>query len=212
MSNRWLPSPRKPWLLLGGAIVLAAALGCAQAPTEAGAPAARAAPESVGMSSARLERITATFEQEVAAKRLPGAVVMASRKGKLVYARAFGLRDPKASEPMQLDSVFRIYSMSKPFAAVGAMMLVEDGVLQLGDPVSKWLPAFKDVKVTSGRARCEASALASARDDRARSAASHRRPALWRADAKRRGQGRLDQGRAVQAGRDRLRCARPDPG
>jgi CubicO group peptidase (beta-lactamase class C family) len=153
MSNLWMPNlrrwAREPWSLLGGAIMVAAALGCAQAPTEVGAPIARAAPESVGMSSARLERITTTFEQEVAAKRLPGAVAMVSRKGKLVYARAFGLRDPKASDAMQLDSVFRIYSMTKPFATVGAMMLVEDGVLQLGDPVSKWLPAFRDVNVST---------------------------------------------------------------
>jgi CubicO group peptidase (beta-lactamase class C family) len=130
-------------------VLLVAALGCAQAPTDGGAPLARAAPESVGMSSARLDRISTTFEQEVAAKRLPGATVMVARKGKLVYARAFGQRDPKVPEAMQLDSVFRIYSMTKPFAAVGAMMLVEDGVLQLGDPVSKWLPAFKDVKVST---------------------------------------------------------------
>jgi CubicO group peptidase (beta-lactamase class C family) len=101
------------------------------------------------MSSARLERITATFEQEVAAKRLPGATVMVARRGKLVYARAFGLRDPKASDPMQLDTVFRVYSMTKPFASVAAMMLVEDGVLQLSDPVATWLPAFKDVKVST---------------------------------------------------------------
>jgi CubicO group peptidase (beta-lactamase class C family) len=153
MSSRSLPSlrrwARKPTQLLWCAALLAAAVGCAQAPTGAGAPIARAAPESVGMSSARLERITATFDQEVAAKRLPGAVAMVSRKGKVVYAHAFGLRDPKASDAMQLDSVFRIYSMTKPFAAVGAMILVEDGVLQLGDPVSKWLPAFKDVKVST---------------------------------------------------------------
>ena len=132
------------------AAVLALAVGCAQAPTGAtGSSIQRASPESAGMSSARLERITAVFEQEVAAKRLPGAVALVARKGKLVYARAFGVRDPKGNEPMQLDTVFRIYSMTKPFAAVATMMLVEDGILQLGDPVSKWLPAFKDVKVST---------------------------------------------------------------
>ena len=153
MSNPSWPNlrtaARKPWLPACSAVLLVAALGCAQAPTDGGAPLARATPESVGMSSGRLERISTTFEQEVAARRLPGATVMVARKGKLVYARAFGQRDPKALEPMQLDSVFRIYSMTKPFATVGAMMLVEDGVLQLGDPVSKWLPAFTDVKVST---------------------------------------------------------------
>jgi len=151
MSTPWLPLRRallrSRWPMALGAALLAVA--CAQAPTLPGAPMASAAPESVGMSSARLGRITATFEQEVAAKRLPGATVMVARKGKLVYARAFGLRDPKASDAMQLDTVFRVYSMTKPFVSVGAMMLVEDGVLQLGDPVAKWLPAFKDVKVST---------------------------------------------------------------
>ena len=137
------------------AIAVCAALllasGCAPLAPSVNVAARLEAPESAGMSSARLERITATFEQEVAAKRIPGATVMVARKGKVVYARAFGLRDPKASDAMQLDTVFRIYSMTKPLAAVGAMMLVEDGVLQLSDPVAKWLPAFKDVKVsTSG--------------------------------------------------------------
>ena len=152
MSHRWSWNPfaRASHRLLAAALLSLLAFGCAQAPTgSGGAPIARIAPESAGMSSARLERITTTFEQEVAAKRLPGAVAMVSRKGKLVYAKAFGVRDPKGSEPMQLDSVFRIYSMTKPFTAVAAMMLVEDGVLQLGDPVSKWLPAFKDVKVST---------------------------------------------------------------
>ena len=135
------PLARASRRLLAVALLSLLAFGCAQAPSVGGsAPIATAAPESAGMSSARLERITATFEQEVAAKRLPGAVAMVARKGKLVYAKAFGVRDPKSSEPMQLDSVFRIYSMTKPFTAVAAMMLMEDGVLQLGDPVSRWLP------------------------------------------------------------------------
>jgi CubicO group peptidase (beta-lactamase class C family) len=141
--------PRRITLIrLLGAAALAVGAGCASLP-DSGPALQRAAPESAGMSSQRLARITTVFEQEVAAKRLPGAAVMVARKGRLVYARAFGLRDPKAPDAMQLDSVFRIYSMTKPFAAVATMMLVEDGVLQLGDPVSKWLPAFKDVKVST---------------------------------------------------------------
>jgi CubicO group peptidase (beta-lactamase class C family) len=113
------------------------------------APIIVTTPESVGMSSARLEKITAAFNKEVADKRVPGVVVMVSRKGKLVYSRAFGLRDPNANDPMQVDTIFRAYSMTKPFVAVGAMILVEDGVLQLTDPVAKWLPAFKDLKVST---------------------------------------------------------------
>src|SRR5262245_18228650 len=73
--------------------------------------------------------------------------MMIARKGRLVYATALGVRDPKAEEPMRTNTLFRIYSMTKPIVSVGTMLLVEDGVLLLSDPVSKWLPAFKDVKV-----------------------------------------------------------------
>jgi len=77
--------------------------------------------------------------------------MLIARKGKLVYASALGVRDPKGADPMRTDTIFRIYSMTKPMVSVAAMILVEDGALQLTDPVSKWLPAFKDMKVsTSG--------------------------------------------------------------
>ena len=104
-------------------------------------------PEAVGMSGPRLDAITRVFEKEVAETRLPGAVLLVARKGRLVYAIAIGRRDPRASDPMRLDTIFRIYSMTKPMVSVAAMLLVEDGVIQLVDPVSKWLPPFKDVKV-----------------------------------------------------------------
>src|SRR3989454_2322796 len=122
------------------------------ASTAGGAPAiAAAAPESVGMSAARLARLTAAFKKEIDDKKVPGAVMLIARKGKLVYASALGVRDPKGADPMRTDTIFRIYSMTKPMVSVAAMILVEDGALQLTDPVSKWLPAFKDVKVaTSG--------------------------------------------------------------
>ncbi|PYN79672.1 MAG: serine hydrolase [Candidatus Rokuibacteriota bacterium] len=122
------------------------------ASTAGGAPAiAAAAPESVGMSAARLARLTAAFKKEIDDKKVPGAVMLIARKGKLVYASALGVRDPKGADPMRTDTIFRIYSMTKPMVSVAAMILVEDGALQLTDPVSKWLPAFKDMKVsTSG--------------------------------------------------------------
>ena len=104
-------------------------------------------PEAVGMSGPRLDAITRVFEKVVAENRLPGAVLLVARKGRLVYANAIGRRDPRASDPMRLDTIFRIYSMTKPMVSVAAMLLVEDGVIQLVDPVSKWLPPFKDVKV-----------------------------------------------------------------
>ena len=117
------------------------------------APLPTAPPETAGMSAARLSRLGAAFSKEIDDKKLPGAVMMVARKGKLVYASALGVRDPKGADPMRADTIFRIYSMTKPMVSVAAMILVEDGVLQLIDPVSKWLPAFKDVKVSTDRRR-----------------------------------------------------------
>lgn len=110
-----------------------------------------AAPESVGVSSKRLEKLTQALQTEIEQQRLPGAVAMVARKGKLVYAQAFGKLNNGSDAPMQLDSVFRIYSMTKPMVSTALMMLVEDGKVQLTDPVSKYLPTFKSpmVSVTS---------------------------------------------------------------
>jgi CubicO group peptidase (beta-lactamase class C family) len=110
---------------------------------------AKGTPQSVGLAGSRLARITATFKKETDEKRLPGAVVMVARKGKLVYAEAFGLQDPKGTAPMRTDTIFRIYSMTKPLVSVAAMLLVEDGVVQLTDPVSKFIPSLKEVKVSA---------------------------------------------------------------
>src|SRR5947209_835136 len=111
-------------------------------------PLAAAAPEQVGMSGERLARITTMLKKEIAEGKLPGAVVLVARKGKIVYSDAIGSQDKGANTPMRLDSIFRIYSMTKPLASVAAMILVEDGVIQLTDPVSKFLPAFKDMQVS----------------------------------------------------------------
>ena len=107
-----------------------------------------ASPESVGVSSKRLEKISQAMQAEVEQKRLPGAVVMVARKGKLVYSQAFGKLNNGTDAPMQIDSVFRIYSMTKPLVSTALMMLVEDGKVQLTDPVSKYLPSFKSPMVS----------------------------------------------------------------
>ena len=107
-----------------------------------------APPESVGMSKQRLDKITTTFMQEVAQGRLPGAVVMVARKGKLVYSQAFGKLNNASGGDMKADSIFRIYSMTKPMVSTALMMLVEDGQVQLTDPVSKYLPSFKSPMVS----------------------------------------------------------------
>ena len=110
-----------------------------------GLPTAK--PESVGMSSERLGRIKTTLQREIDADRMPGAVIMIARKGKLVYSEAIGFQDKAAGKPMPKDAIFRIYSMTKPLASVAAMMLVEEGRIQLTDPVSKYLPPFAKMEV-----------------------------------------------------------------
>jgi CubicO group peptidase (beta-lactamase class C family) len=110
-------------------------------------PLVTATPESVGLSSERLGRITEFLRSDIAKGTIPGAVMLISRKGKIAYFEAVGHLDPQANSKMGKDAIFRIYSMSKPIVTVAAMMLVEQGKLALGDPVAKYLPEFKDVKV-----------------------------------------------------------------
>jgi CubicO group peptidase (beta-lactamase class C family) len=140
-------------LALSTSLPLSAPVSAQRAKVEVAAPSAlpRATPESVGLSSARLARLGTTLQQEVAEARLPGAIVMVARKGRLVYSGAWGYQDPAKKTPMKLDTIFRIYSMTKPMVSVAAMMLVEDGVVQLTDPVSKFLPAFKAMKVAGAQ-------------------------------------------------------------
>jgi len=112
---------------------------------------APAKPEEVGLSPERLGRVSQFFKREVDEGRLPGAVVAIARKGRLTYFEAFGFRDKQAEAPMPKDAVFRIYSMTKPLVSVAAVMLMEEGKLQLTDPVAKYLPAFAGVAVSVPR-------------------------------------------------------------
>jgi CubicO group peptidase (beta-lactamase class C family) len=107
-----------------------------------------ATPESVGMSSERLKRISSALKAEIDKGNIPGAVVMVARKGKLIYSDAIGFQDKAAGTPMAKDAIFRIYSMTKPMVSVAAMMLVEEGKIQLTDPVSKFLPEMKNLQVS----------------------------------------------------------------
>ncbi len=106
-----------------------------------------AKPEQVGLSSERLDRITQTIRADVEKGRLPGAVVLVARKGRVAYFEAVGFRDKAAGAPMSKDAIFRIYSMTKPFTSVAVMMLVEEGRIQLTDPVSKYLPQLTKLQV-----------------------------------------------------------------
>jgi CubicO group peptidase (beta-lactamase class C family) len=111
-----------------------------------GLPAA--SPESVGMSAQRLGRIGDIFKREVDQGNMVGVVVLVARKGRLVYSNAIGFQDKDTGKPMAMDTIFRIYSMTKPLVSVAAMMLVEDGKIELTDPVSKFLPAMKGLQVS----------------------------------------------------------------
>ena len=110
-----------------------------------------ASPEAVGLSSARLARVTDLVKGEIAKGRYPGAVALVARRGKVAYFEALGQRDPQSGAPMTKDAIFRLYSMTKPFASVAAMMLVEDGKILLSDPVSKYLPKLKNLQVSVPR-------------------------------------------------------------
>jgi len=106
-----------------------------------------ASPEAVGLSSERLQRLTDTFKADVASGAIPGAVVAIVRDGKVVYFQSFGFQDRAAPVPMKPDSIFRIASMTKPVTVVAALMLIEEGKLQLMDPVSAYLPQLKSLQV-----------------------------------------------------------------
>ncbi|HKA51005.1 MAG TPA: serine hydrolase domain-containing protein [Candidatus Dormibacteraeota bacterium] len=102
-----------------------------------------------GFDARRLARIDRHFGRYVDDGRLPGWLILVSRKGRIVHLTACGLRDKEAGLPVELDTLFRIYSMTKPITSVAAMMLYEQGAFELQDPVSRFVPAFADVRVYS---------------------------------------------------------------
>lgn len=109
----------------------------------------QAKPEEVGFSSERLARITETLRSDVAKGTLPGAVLLITRHGKVAYFESVGFRDPQSKAPMTKDTIFRIYSMSKPIATVTAMMLVEEGRMSIDEPVGKYLPQLAKLQVAA---------------------------------------------------------------
>ncbi len=121
-----------------------------------GLPTAK--PEAVGMSSSKLQALKVALQSEVDQGKFPGAVVMIARNGKLVFSEAVGQLDKVAGKPLSKDAIFRIYSMTKPLASVGAMMLVEDGKIQLTDPIAKYLPEFTKMGVSVAQTDASGSA------------------------------------------------------
>src|SRR5262249_17187441 len=104
-------------------------------------------PEEVGLDSARLERIGRHLRRYVDAGSHPGFLTVVARGGRVAYVDAIGHRDVAAGLPVETDTIWRIYSMTKPIASVAAMMLVEEGALALTDPVEKHIPAFGNARV-----------------------------------------------------------------
>jgi CubicO group peptidase (beta-lactamase class C family) len=146
---------RRKWLARLSVVVLALMLATPTYVERAIALAAGDA-EEVGLSDARLARIETAIKRDVEQGKLPGAVVVVARRGKIVYSGAYGFQDPIKKTPMRANTIFRIYSMTKPLVSVAAMILVEDGLVQLTDPVSKFLPVFKEVEVSTGAAEVPA--------------------------------------------------------
>ncbi|HMS80481.1 MAG TPA: serine hydrolase domain-containing protein, partial [Burkholderiaceae bacterium] len=130
------PRRRQVLAALGATLLLGA---CALPGAQPAAPR--------GVSGAHLDAFMRRVEADSTAGRLPGAVLLVARDGRLQYARAVGVQDPASGRPMARDAIFRIYSMTKPIVSIAAMQLVEDGRLRIGDPVWRYVPEIRGMKV-----------------------------------------------------------------
>ena len=110
---------------------------------------ARGEAGDVGLSAERLERINQVVQRAIEAREISGAVTLVSRRGRIAHFEAQGLMDVEHKTPMRKDAIFRIASMTKPVTGVAILMLVEDGKVRLSDPVSRFIPEFKDTKSRS---------------------------------------------------------------
>lgn len=110
-------------------------------------PLSEAAPESVGVSAARLQWVDRMLAEAVAQGEVPGVVALIARNGKIVYHKAFGMADAEAGRPQRNDDIFRIASQSKAITSTAVMMLWEEGKFRLDDPISKFIPEFKNPRV-----------------------------------------------------------------
>src|SRR6266436_8425458 len=110
-------------------------------------PLPQAKPESLGLSSVRLQRMSHAFKRDIDKGTIPGVTVMVARRGQIARFDALGKQNPAGSAPMAHNSIFRIFSMTKPIVSVGIMMLLEEGYLLLNDPVAKYIPEFASQQV-----------------------------------------------------------------
>lgn len=122
-------------------------LSLASVAAENGRDLAKATPDSVGVSNERLQRLDAGIRRFVDENRLAGVTTLLARRGKIIHSSTFGKKDVRKPETIQRDSIFRIYSMSKPVTAAAMMMLFEEGKWQLDDPVARYIPEFAKLQV-----------------------------------------------------------------
>ena len=106
-----------------------------------------AEPEAVGLSTERISRIAKVMETHVAQQKIAGGVTLIARHGQIAHLGTYGMMDVEAEKPMMPNTIFRIASMTKPITSVAVMMLYEEGHFQLNEPVSKFIPAFKEMHV-----------------------------------------------------------------
>jgi CubicO group peptidase (beta-lactamase class C family) len=139
LQNRLL---RHCWAALAAAMVV---LGATRSSAQQDLP--RSSPESVGVSSARLQRIDEVIQRHIDAKHISGAVSLVARKGFVIHFQAHGVKDIDSNRPMTRDTIFKMASSTKPVTGVAIMMLVEEGKIHLADPISRFIPEFKEMKV-----------------------------------------------------------------
>ena len=136
--------------LLSGACTVAGDTDPTSRVTELTRDLAVVAPASVGLAADRLERLESGMRAFVVDGKLAGVVTLAARHGKIAHFSAAGAKDVEAGDPIETDSIFRIYSMTKPITGVAMMILYEEGKWRLDDPVANYIPGFAEAKVYAG--------------------------------------------------------------
>lgn len=152
-----MPALRLSMRFICSAVVLALSASAVAADFPVGAP------DAYGFSANRLGRIHQVIQTEIDANRMPGAIVLVARKGVITHAETIGFQDRAAGKPLRRDAIFRAYSMTKPLVSVLTMMMVEEGKLQLADPVSKFLPAMSKMQVLANPADTSRATVAAVR-------------------------------------------------
>ena len=143
MSHKRMFFPLSISFLLALSAILLSAAEPGELPT--------AKPEAVGMSSEKMARVTESLKGFVQEQKVAGTIAVVARKGKVIYFESFGSRDLGAKKPMEKDSILRFYSMSKPITTVAAMILVEEGKIDLDTDLATYIPEFKELKVFEAR-------------------------------------------------------------